>query len=107
MAVQRLDLTGEATTFITLNDADNLGELGLIPFFPRRFARCATFLPFVHVEPLDMPDAHGRLHFRFALHEHGLNVAALDTDGYGYLVAANAWVSGGMLGQEGHDALAV
>src|SRR5206468_3376167 len=83
VAVERLDLAGEAPALVALHDPDDLGEFGLIPFLPRRIASRALLLPVVHVEPLDVADACRRLHLGLALDEDGLDVAALDADGDG------------------------
>ena len=106
MAVERFDLTGKAAAFVALHDADDLGELGLIPLLPRRLARGAPLFPVVHVEPLDVADVHRRLHLLLALDEDGLDVAALHADGDGDLIAADAGVAGGMLREEGDELVA-
>ncbi len=62
----------------------------------RRDARAAffPFLPVVHVEPLDVADAGGRIHLGLALDEDGLDVAAPRADGDGDLIEAHAGIAG-------------
>lgn len=113
MAVEGFDLAGEAAAFVALHHTDDLGELGLIPLLPRigmlrRDARAPLLplLPVVHVEPLDVADAHRRLHLLLAFNEDGLDVASLHADGDGDLIAADTGVAGGMLREERQHPLA-
>lgn len=107
MAVERFYLAGKAAAFLALHHPDDLGELDLIPLLPRRLARGALILPFVHIEPLDVADVHRRLHLLLALYEDGLDVAALHADGESNLVEADAGVAGGVLREEGQHAAAL
>jgi hypothetical protein len=113
VAAECFDLTSKAAAFVALHDADDFGEFGLIPGLPgiqllRPSARANFFplLPVVHVEPLDVADAGGRLHLGLALDEDGLDVPALHADGDGDFIKADAGVAGGMLREEGQHAVA-
>jgi hypothetical protein len=126
MAVERFDFTGKAAAFVALHDAHDLGELGLIPFFPLGFggglmlgsetqatvlgsetqatllgsetqATVTPLFPVVHVEPLDVANVDRRLHLLLALDKDRLDVAALHADGDGDFIATDAGVAGGML----------
>jgi hypothetical protein len=61
----------------------------------------------VHIEPLNVADACRGLYLLLALHEDGLDVAALYPDGDGDLIEANTGVAGGVLREEGHNTVAV
>ncbi len=60
----------------------------------------------MHVEPLDVADAGGRLHLGLALDKDGLDVATLHANGDGDFIKADAGIAGGMLREEGQDAVA-
>src|ERR1051325_228058 len=107
MAVECFDFAGKAAAFIALNYPDDFGEFGLIPLLPRRLAGGAPLFPVVHVEPLNVADAHRRLHLLLALDKYGLDVAALHSYGDGDFIAAHAGVAGGIFREEGQDAVAL
>ena len=106
MAVERLDLSGEAAAFVALHHPDDLGELGLIPFLPCGLVPSPPLFPVVHVEPLDVADVHRRLHLLLALDEDGLDVSALHANGDGNLIAADAGITGGVFREEGNELVA-
>ena len=107
MALQRFDFAGKAPAFVALHHPYDLGEFGLIPIFPRCLPAVRTLLlPVMHVEPLDVTDTGRRLHFRLALDKDGLDVPALDANGDGDFIEADARVAGGVFREERQDAIA-